>query len=52
MSSHQIILGKDSTGEPIKINWIQCIQLVCAAMNMKFESSGAIKCFVKQCDKD
>jgi hypothetical protein len=52
MSSHQIILGKDSTGEPIKINQIQCIQLVCTAMNMKFESSGAMKCFVEQCNKD
>jgi hypothetical protein len=33
-SSHQIILGKDSPGEPIKINQIRRIQLVCAAMNM------------------
>ncbi len=33
-NSHQIILGKDNPGEPIKINWIHCIQLVCAAMNM------------------
>jgi hypothetical protein len=27
-SSHQIILGKDSPGRPIKINRIRCIQLV------------------------
>jgi hypothetical protein len=34
MSSHQIILGNDSPGEPIKINRIRRIQLVCAAMIM------------------
>jgi hypothetical protein len=33
-NSHQIISGKDDPGEPIKINRIQHIQLVCAAMNM------------------
>jgi hypothetical protein len=33
-NSHQIILGKDNPGEPIKINQIHQIQLVCAAMNM------------------
>jgi hypothetical protein len=33
-NSHQIILGKDNPGEPIKINRIRQIQLVCAAMNM------------------
>jgi hypothetical protein len=33
-NSHQIILGKDKPGKPIKINQIRCIQLVCAAMNM------------------
>jgi hypothetical protein len=33
-NSHQIFLGKDEPGEPIKINQITHIQLVCAAMNM------------------
>jgi hypothetical protein len=33
-NSHQIILGKDEPGEPIKINRIRHIQLVCVAMNM------------------
>jgi hypothetical protein len=33
-NSHQIILGKDNPGKPIKINQIRQIQLVCAAMNM------------------
>jgi hypothetical protein len=33
-NSHQIILGKDNPGEPIKINRIRQIQLVCTAMNM------------------
>jgi hypothetical protein len=33
-NSHQIILGKDEPGKPIKINRIRHIQLVCAAMNM------------------
>jgi hypothetical protein len=32
--SQQVILGKDNPGEPIKINRIRWIQLVCAAMNM------------------
>jgi hypothetical protein len=33
-NSHQIILGKDNPGKPIKINQIRQIQLVCTAMNM------------------
>jgi hypothetical protein len=32
----QVMVGKDDPGEPIKINHIQQIQLVCAAMNMGF----------------
>jgi hypothetical protein len=32
--SQQVILGKDDPGEPIKINRIRKIQLVCTAMNM------------------
>jgi hypothetical protein len=32
--SQQVILGKDNPGEPIKINHIRWIQLVCAVMNM------------------
>jgi hypothetical protein len=33
-NSHQIILGKDNPGKPIKVNQIHHIQLVCTAMNM------------------
>ena len=32
----QVMLGKDDPGEPIKINCIWRIQLICAAMNMGF----------------
>jgi hypothetical protein len=32
----QVMLGKDDPGEPVKINHIRQIQLVCAAMNMGF----------------
>jgi hypothetical protein len=35
-NAHQIILGKDEPGQPIKINRIRRVQLVCAAMNMGF----------------
>jgi hypothetical protein len=33
-TSHQVLLGKDNLGEPIKITQIRQIQLVSAGMNM------------------
>ena len=35
-SAHQVMLGKDNPGQPIKINHIHHVQLVCAALNMGF----------------
>ena len=34
--AHQVMLGKDDPGTPIKLNCIHCIQLVCATLNMGF----------------
>ena len=33
-SAHQVMLGKDEPGQPIKITHIHRVQLVCAALNM------------------
>ena len=35
-SIHLVMLGKDDPGQPIKINHIHQVQLVCAALNMGF----------------
>jgi hypothetical protein len=37
------MLVKDNPGEPIKINHIWRIQLICAAMNMGSASYGAMR---------
>ena len=35
-SAHKIMLSKDDPGQPIKINCVHCVQLLCAALNMGF----------------
>ncbi len=51
-NSHQIILGKDDPGKPIKINKIRQIQLICAAMNMGCRIIWGHKMLNKQFKKD